>query len=492
MNSQVNLLGPALMSAMAGLACLNGHGQQRNAHWLFWRNHLEFASGNAVANASNSIDRYACISDTAGQLKAFVGYTAAAGYNVFNANGDMIPGQSMDLFISGTGAGRVNALFIPVPGLPDGAFLAYLDRVLGTSPTIYRAGLVRMDLGPPGQLPSSMEPETQWVTEDVARWIFCTPHANGEDYWMVTQPLGGNAFHAFRISGGGAEAVPSVSNAGPIRPSTRNHGLAVPSEDGSVIAISMRPSNSNDYAIDTLNLDLYTFDSAQGVLSYWLNLPSPRVEGLEFSPSGRFLYVLEHTFLQGIGVHETLVQYDLQAGDVAGSRSVVHDYIQGPTFDLTRRQQLAAAIDGRVYRIRNNRSDTLGVIMAPDLAAPLCNYVHDSFICADVVGSLPNPLKRYHDSPNIITSAPSAASAPMRIAPLPLDLSGWLSHADLNGPLKLAWLDAAGRMVRSEAVLAEGGRAPLNSAGLASGSYMLQVSGAGLRAPMSVKVLVAR
>lgn len=471
----------------------NSIAQRRNAHWLFAQNHLDFSSGAPLtAEILEETQAFASISDTTGQLKAYLATTTGFNMNCYDAAHQLIPGQADNLSVFATGPGRALANFIPRPGHPDEAFLAYLNRPAGVNPAIYQIGLVGMDLGPPGQLAVSMEAETTWIISDVAIWICVIPHANGEDYWLLAQPIGGNAFHAFRITQDGADPDPVISYTGAPRLADWKHGMAIPNREGSVIAVSTRNSVSASAEYDSLSMDLFTFDSALGVMDHWMNLPSNRPEGIEFSPSGRFLYVLEDAPIEsGAGVVLKLVQYDLQAADVPGSRILLHEYTQGPSWINAKRHQLNGAVDGRIYRCRNALSDTLGVITDPDLPAPLCNYVHDGFICTDEVGSLPNPLKRYHDSPNIITSAPSAASAPVRIAPQPLAHEGWLSSAELNGALQLDWHDATGRLARTETVQADGGRASLSVAGLAAGSYVLHVSGAGLQAYISARVLVA-
>jgi hypothetical protein len=471
----------------------NSIGQIRNAHWLFWRNHLDFSSGAPVMAANlDGTQAFAGISDTTGQLKAYLGATGSYS-NCYDAMHQLIPGQADNLSVHGTGPGRALANFIPRPGHPDEAFLAYVNRPPGVTPAIYRIGLVAMDLGPPGQLAESMEAETYWIISDVAMWMCVVPHANGTDYWLVTQPIGGNAFHAFQITQDGADPDPVISYAGPPRLTDWKHGMAVPDREGAIIAVSTRNSVSASAEFDSLSMDLFTFNPALGTMDHWTNLPSNRPEGIEFSPSGRFLYVLEDAPIpSGEGVVLRLVQYDLQSADISGSRFLLHEYTQGPSWVNAKRHQLNGAIDGRIYRCRNALSDTLGVIMDPNLPAPLCNYVHDGFVCADDIGSLPNPLKRYHDSPNVITSAQATTSAPLRIAPQPLVGSGSLTHADLNGPLQLAWHDATGRVARTMTVQADGGRALLDATGLAPGGYMLRISGGGLQVPLGAKVLVAQ
>jgi hypothetical protein len=189
--------------------------QNRNAHWLFWENHLDFSSGAPVVLANlEETQAFASISDTTGQLKAYLGATTGLNKNCYDATHQLIPGQADNLSVSATGPGRALASFIPRPGHPDEAFLAYVNRPVGVNPAIYQIGLVAMDLGPPGQLAVSMEAETDWVISDVAIWICVIPHANGEDYWLLAQPIGGNAFHAFRITQDGADPDPVISYAG--------------------------------------------------------------------------------------------------------------------------------------------------------------------------------------------------------------------------------------------------------------------------------------
>jgi len=467
--------------------------QKRNAHWLFLRNHLDFSSDVPVVAASlDETQAFASISDTTGQLKAYLGTTTGFNHNCYDAAHQLIPGQAANLSVYGAGLGRLLASFIPRPGHPDEAFLAYVNRPTGVIPSIYRIGLVAMDLGPPGQLAVSMEAETNWIISDVAIWICVVPHANDSDYWLVTQPIGGNAFHAFRITQDGADPDPVISYAGAPRLADWKHGMAIPSLEGSTVAVSMRNSASLSPEYDSLSMDLFTFDPALGTMNHWLNLPSNRPEGIEFSPSGRYLYVLEDApILSGDGLVLRLVQYDLQSADVPGSRNLLHEYTQAPTWINSKRHHLNGAIDGKIYCCRNALSDTLGVILDPDLPAPLCNYVHDGFVCSQPVGSLPNPVKRYHDSPALVMHAAGRlpAAAPVA-APNPMVGMAWISHPTLQGAAQAEWRDATGRLVRTETLSAMDGRAQVDASAFAPGTYALTLRSKGASA--TVRVLVTR
>lgn len=81
--------------------------QNRNAHWLFWENHLDFSSGAPVVLANlEETQAFASISDTTGQLKAYLGTTTGLNKNCYDATHQLIPGQDVNLSVFATGPGR--------------------------------------------------------------------------------------------------------------------------------------------------------------------------------------------------------------------------------------------------------------------------------------------------------------------------------------------------------------------------------------------------
>lgn len=483
----------ALLIAWVVSGCANGlMAQLRNATAFAYRNRLGFNDAQQLPELSQvGFTALSCISDTTGDLKAVVGIDSISlSWRIYDADLLSVPGVPAGFRIDQGGFPR--AVFIPKPGAPDSLYLFYTDRYTTSAPHMRRLGLIRFDAGAPGQPAGGFHPAIDWLSTDIASCFMAVPHANEQDYWVVVQPIGSNAFHAHRISADGVDPVPVVSSGGPVRGIDWQHGQWVPNTQGDRFVYAQRKSTGAGGSIpDTLAAELFAFDIDQGTVSHLVTLPSKRVIGTEFSASGRYLYVLEQLpFWTTQGCVVTLVQYDLEAADVAGSRTVVHTYTSADVVSLYVRVQMLRGIDGRIYCASEDDDDPLGVIMEPDQMAPLCNYIHEAIPIPSPAAGFFTPLKRYHDSPAIITAVAERALTEMRVAPQPLTESGWLSHPSLEGALRIRWLDAAGRIAREDPVQASGGRARIDAGGLAPGLYAVEVSGGQLAAPVSSRVVV--
>lgn len=416
-------------------------------------------------------------------------------------DGNHVPMAGLPLGFALSNSGYPRGIFIPKPGSQDSMYLAFVNRYTTAPPHMRRIGLLAMDVGLPGAPAGGTQQFITWIATDIASDFVVVPHANESDYWIMVQPIGGNAFHAYLVSANGVSGVPVVSNAGPTRGVDWQDGAWALNTEGTMFACATRKSGSAvPGQADTLLTELFAFDNDLGVAAHVLTLPSKRPQGMEFSASGRFLFVLEQMpngFLSPgtPGTEVKLVQYDMEADLIAESREVVHEYVH-PTFsNLSPCVQLLRGIDGRIYCKHEGESGFLGVVMNPELPAALCGYLHDGLAVPDSVGEgfgfFP-PMKRYHDSPAIITSVPEHALAEMQVAPQPLTEAGWLSHPSLEGSLQIRWHDAAGRIAREDPVLASAGRARIEADGLAQGLYTVMVSGGQLAAPVSGRVVVGR
>lgn len=116
------------------------------------------------------------------------------------------------------------------------------------------------------------------------------------------------------------------------------------------------------------SLKVFSFDRESGNLEYLFSLPHPEettslVGGIEFSPSGRFLYV---------STWSTIYQYDMEASDIETSKTVVAEYdgfvdLFPSTFHVMQRGP-----DCRIYINSPNSNKYLHVMMHPDVKGPDC------------------------------------------------------------------------------------------------------------------------
>lgn len=193
---------------------------------------------------------------------------------------------------------------------------------------------------------------------------YCTmaavKHANNEDYWLVTPHDSSDIYFAIHISADGVEEIYEQVVDGVWR---RNHNgvIAKFSPDGTLYI-----GFEQTYLEQTLKV--FSFDRYTGELELLYTLPHPEemtslVGGIEFSPSGRYLYV---------STRFHIYQYDLEASDVEGSKTMVAEWdgFSDPfpcTFHV---MQLGP--DCRIYINTSNSQQWLHVIMYPDRPGEEC------------------------------------------------------------------------------------------------------------------------
>lgn len=446
--------------------------QKRNWNWLFRYNHVSFATGSPVNAGSSPIGQVAAsISDTAGFLKAYLVVGGPWSGRLFNADHDLVAGQPVPLSLVSAASGRGLALFLPRPGFPNECYLALISSHASPgNPTVHTASLLWMDLGPPGSLAVEAAGQYEAFMDDPASCMMAIPHANGMDYWLVLQHGATSAFHAYRITEAGIDPAPVISDAGFERPPGVRNGVLAPTVQGDRFVSTIRGGAPAEN--DTLEAQLFSFDAATGAIAHLADLPSRRAEGVEFSPSGRYLYIDEELpFLQGGGATRTLVCYDTQSADIGATRVVVHSYDQAPGWDNTHPHALSLGPDGRIYRAREVQSAQLGVIQAPDLGPSLCAYEHVGHACAQTTTTLPAPMKRYHDDAWLpLSAAPGNPPGALRIFPNPAQERVRV-HGATAGAARALVRDALGRVVLGNR-MAHG---CIEIGSLASGSYVVEV-----------------
>jgi gliding motility-associated-like protein len=237
------------------------------------------------------------------------------------------------------------------------------------------------------------------TTEKVA----ATMHINGTDVWVVMHEWTSDTFRAYLVSEDGIGAQPVLSQAGSVHsgppdyagqmkfsPSGETLGLVV-YHSALVETFHFNPSNGMLSVSNSLSL----VDIISGGYLY----------GVEFSPSGRYLYISANR------CH--IYQIDLTT---SGENNIAKVSDSPPCFGSN---QLQLAPDGKIYIGQSNRF-ILGVINKPDEHGMLCEYIHDGINFPVVAGhycgdGLPNfissyflntelyPLRPYFEMPNVFT-----------------------------------------------------------------------------------------
>jgi hypothetical protein len=190
------------------------------------------------------------------------------------------------------------------------------------------------------------------IMNSCSEQLTAVSHANRTDIWVIARPAGTNQFHAFLVTSEGVNHTPTISSAGTSLDfifHTMNHGCLKASPTGDALAMT--------YYADRL-VELYDFNNATGEVTNAVSVDDLSLPyGVEFSVDGKVLYVMS--------VGKALYQYDLTAGDIAGSKVEVGTPTQGGGLQL--------GPDGRIYVALLNEP-RLGVIESPTRLGVACSY----------------------------------------------------------------------------------------------------------------------
>lgn len=490
---------PSFRTALgAGLLCLidcllpaGVNGQLRNANWINSTYWITFASGapeNLPPPPYFSVK--ASLSDTAGNLALYFvdgnGGGPSPDCGVRDPEHQLIPGNPA---YEGYFAGLTSqsAIFIPKPSDSERAYLVAWNRTpLGET---RRFGLLEVFLGNESNPPQVVSEEYTWFFTGATGKCMVIPHSNGVDYWFVGQLEGTNEYHACLINDTGLSPTPVISTAGAVIPEDFTGGKLIPSVDGTrFVSVSETPGFTEPTVLPS-EAELFSFDPGTGFIEHLLTLDVPaRIDGVEFSPSGRFLYVMYWLYSNPVVSH-ALYQYDLEAADPNAAPLLMDSYVV-PGLSGFSTNIIGQAPDGRVYV--SHYVQSVGVISEPDSLYPQCDYVHDGYLASGVVLWTPSFIKSYHDDPAVgpMGVTPSARAVQASVLPNPLSGTGELRWPSASGPLTLQWMDAQGRLLRNDSGQAGDGRVPIDAGGLAPGQYLLRVL-APQQNPFTVRVSVA-
>lgn len=272
---------------------------------------------------------------------------------------------------------------LPDPGSSD---IYSLFHVAGTSingiykPLNLRQSIIDMSLQiGDGALTSTT---TQLNATLLYRTLDATKHANGRDWWILIGEEGTDKFYSLLYTPQGVVNTVTSSNL-PIHTSGINRGQSCFSPDGNIYTLASSDFNPN---FATNAIYIYNFDRCSGNLSlrdsflFGGSIDST-LAGCAISPNSRYLYI-NNTY--------NLYQYDLQAPDIAASKTHIatYDAFLDPLLTYFYRMQIGP--DQKIYMGTWGSSEHLSVINQPDSAGPLCNFVqHQQQLPMLYSGTLP-------------------------------------------------------------------------------------------------------
>lgn len=311
------------------------------------------------------------MSDAEGRLMFYTnGCVIADSTDTVMENGDGInPGEVHDLQCYPNGSetytsGWQSMMGLPKPGSENIFYLFHKGLVYDdTGGYFYVWNMVLystiIDMSLNNGLGDVVEKNVSLIQDTlVAGALTAVKHANGEDWWIITDELHSNKYYTWLLTSNGIEG-PFEQKAGlPDVVGGNGGGLSVFNQDGSKF-IRYTPTD---------DIFLFDFDRSSGKLTNFLLVPvedDAYIGGVAVSPNNRFLYVSSY---------ESLLQYDLEAEDIKASEIIIDtlDYsFTDPFPQHMGTSQLAP--DCRIY-IFSSSTHFIHVIHFPDELGTACSF----------------------------------------------------------------------------------------------------------------------
>ncbi len=205
--------------------------------------------------------------------------------------------------------------------------------------------------------------------------IAACKHANGRDWWIIAHETWSDQFYFFLMNPD-TVYLHSSQHIGPV---------IIPQEDVIGSAVFTNDGNKLAYQTDSI-ITIYDFDRCTGTLSNALEIYFPDTLNLSllscsFSSSGRYLYACNNFHI---------FQIDMQAGDIAASKTIVATYDGFRTSHNFRTifNQMKLAPDNKIYVSTAEGSYYFHEINDPDSAGILCDITQHSMILPSYLDAL--------------------------------------------------------------------------------------------------------
>jgi gliding motility-associated-like protein len=300
---------------------------------------------------------------------------------LFYTNGVTVWNKNHQVMQNGTGllgdvSGGQGALIVPKPENPgiyyifttgtlntltytyDGVKYSEVDMTLnnGLGAVTENKNITILQPAPPAE-------KFGWGNEEKMTSVH---HSNGVDVWVAVRQ--DNAYCFFLVTAAGVTTSPQVSRVGTGNMNSSSAGQMKFSHDGRKLAVvNPIPQNTLDNYTEVFN-----FDNTTGILTgpvvsiptsllIDVNFDYFGMHGIEFSPNGRYLYVVGFFFSQ-------LYQFDLLAGNeqsIIDSRILLYQNLSISPY--VKANQLQTGPDGKIY-MSNFTFNFLHVIDYPNNA----------------------------------------------------------------------------------------------------------------------------
>ena len=337
------------------LFSLHGLAQNEGNIWYFGHNAgIDFNTTPPTALGDGALftnEGCATICNSAGNLLFYTD-----GSTVYNANHVPMPNGTG---LSGNSTSTQSAIVVQKPGAPN----IYTIFTVDAQGQVGGLRYTEVDMTLDGGLGNTNATFDVQVYTPTCEKITAIKHQNGVDYWIVTQEFQGPNFRSYLYTATGLAATPVISDAD-MTPNTffETIGYLRSNPQGNKIAS----------AIDGGNLvKTYDFNNSTGAISNPIDFTSIATPyGVEFSPSGQYLYISQEV---GAG-NQGVFQFNMFAGsatNIINSQTLI-----GETGSYGGALQLAP--DQKIYMSKVG-STSLATISNPDLPGAACDFTEAGF-----------------------------------------------------------------------------------------------------------------
>ncbi|MFN8323224.1 MAG: T9SS type A sorting domain-containing protein [Chitinophagales bacterium] len=320
------------------------------------------------------------------------------------------------------------------------------------------------------------------LNEKLSLVIAATKHANGKDWWIITNHEASNIYSLLHYDGSGNFNTPFPQQGGGS------------TEQGGLISLRFSPEGSF-FASASTNVDsvnIFSFDRCSGTLSLLEQLIIPELKdsfqwwptAIEFSPNGRFLYIF---------CSFRIFQFDLQATPIQSSRQSIGVF--NPTHRVPFSQTFfnaQLAPDGKIYVSSGNTNYGVGIIDNPNGQGASCNFNDTALNLPTFISGVPyypnyrlGPLS---GSPcdtisNLNETERAAKEKQLKVFPNPATDFVTVDYGFTDwskGEVSLEITNALGQVVYAQVLPQYSGFQRLNVGGFASGMYQVFIKRRGV------------
>ncbi|MCB9048206.1 MAG: PKD domain-containing protein [Lewinellaceae bacterium] len=262
------------------------------------------------------------------------------------------------------------AIFLPKPGSGSIVYLLHEDREWAPAGYISNSWAqnlyyTEIDMSANNGQGQVIEKNALLIQDTLEKGsLTAIRHANGQDWWLLDPEANTNRYYTLLFGQQGIEDIHTQALGGLV---LDGGGSAVFSPDGTRYArlTIVYAGGEADHC-----LNIYDFDRCNGQLSNHIEIifqgAAAGGEGIAISENSRFLYVVG--FLD-------IWQFDLLAGDIAASRTLVaaNDGFVSPANTTTPFHAAQLAPNGKIYVNCSSNANYFHIIHAPNQKGLACN-----------------------------------------------------------------------------------------------------------------------